>query len=128
MALPNELTLFKAPDGEARIRILHTPTPMSMHILKPRVGNMDCVLHGCPTCSHNKPTIKTAVTAVLVQSRQHNAKKNKGKVQYHKRVQKKWDKRVKIEGARSKLATYTKPVVAYLGKQVTDKLKELTHA
>lgn len=128
MALQEKYKLLKDFGREDTIRILPSPEFVAQsRQLITRVGRMKCVVQDCPTCETSKPKTKAMMTAVMIQSRRHNAKKNGGKVQYHKRVQKKWDKRFKAEGANSKRAHYTKPVTIAMPQAVANKLRGMAN-
>ena len=66
----------------------------------PPTPNKDC---GCPLHLHvSKPRSRTMLNALKIEAKRHN--KRKGSEVYHKRIQKKWDKRVLKEGSACNLS------------------------
>ena len=94
---------------EIKINIGYFPPLEIHHFVKaqadeafiiPPTHNKDC---GCPLHLHvSKPRSRTMLNALKIEAKRHN--KRKGSEVYHKRVQKKWDKRVLKEGSACKLS------------------------
>jgi hypothetical protein len=89
---------------DAKVRFITKPAPIYLAeadvlIAIAKTDKEEC---GCLKIHMPKARSRTMVNVLKIEAKRHN--KRKGSEAYHKRIQKKWDKRVLKEGSDCKLA------------------------